>query len=392
MPVTYRYPYIQYGGVWTTSQATDAVASGTWAVPPAPHLLSWGFGNNGRLGLGNTTNYSSPKQVGNLTDWSIVSTAGGGLFSTAIKTDGTLWTWGTNSNGQLGLGNKTNYSSPKQVGALTNWLKVSAGYSWVAAIKTDGTLWTWGLNSLGQLGLNNLTYYSSPKQVGALTNWSSVSCGYYISGAVKTNGTLWTWGYNGYGTLGYGNSTYYSSPKQVGALTNWLSVTAGYLSIFAIKTDGTLWAWGLNSSGELGLGNTTIYNSPKQVGALTNWAIINSNANNGAFNLSIKTDGTLWSWGSNDHGNLGIGVVSAPKSSPIQVGTLTNWYKISAGARASYGIATDGTAWSWGKNSDYGQLGLGNQTSYSSPKQIGSLTTWIQITGGYNFALAIART
>ena len=96
-----------------------------------------------------------------------------------------------------------------------------------SSIKTDGTLWSWGYNNFGQLGLGNVTYYSSPKQVGALTNWSSVSCGYYHTVSIKTDGTLWSWGYNGIGQLGLGNVTNYSSPKQVGALTSWTKLFKG---------------------------------------------------------------------------------------------------------------------------------------------------------------------
>jgi alpha-tubulin suppressor-like RCC1 family protein len=115
-----------------------------------------------------------------LTNWLKVSA--GFSSSASIKTDGTLWAWGNSGEGQLGLGNRTSYSSPKQVGSLTNWSKVvQGGNSFTAAIKTDGTLWFWGNNSHGQLGTGNLTYYSSPKQVGSLTNWSEISGGYQFS-------------------------------------------------------------------------------------------------------------------------------------------------------------------------------------------------------------------
>jgi len=90
MPLTYTYPYIQYGGVWTTSQATDAVAAGTWATPPSPKLFAWGNNANGQLGIGNTTSYSSPKQVGSLTNW-LQITSGYTGNTLAIKTDGTLF-------------------------------------------------------------------------------------------------------------------------------------------------------------------------------------------------------------------------------------------------------------------------------------------------------------
>jgi len=121
-------------------QVNAAVAANTWPSPPGPALFAWGAGYSGQLGLGNTTNYSSPKQVGSLVTWASIS--GGAAFTLAIKLDGTMWSWGSNGSGQLGLGNTTGYSSPKQIGALTSWLKVSAGSYSCAAIKTDGTIWT----------------------------------------------------------------------------------------------------------------------------------------------------------------------------------------------------------------------------------------------------------
>jgi len=152
------------------------------------NLFSWGAGQNGKLALGNVTNYSSPKQVGSLTTWNTLGGAAGGS-SFAIKANGTLWSWGYNGNGELGLNNTTTYSSPTQVGALTNWSAVGGGTNSIAAIKTDGTLWTWGFNAYGQLGLGNTTGYSSPKQVGALTTWiiiDKVGIGTHMS-AIKTS-------------------------------------------------------------------------------------------------------------------------------------------------------------------------------------------------------------
>ena len=215
----------------------NALGAQTSVTTYEPYLYSWGSGGNGRLGLGNTTSYSSPKQVGSLTTWANIST--GQSFTIATKNDGTLWSWGFNFYGQLGLNNATSYSSPKQIGALTSWSVISAGDgNFSVAIKTDGTLWTWGLNTNGQLGLGNTTSYSSPKQVGALTTWSSISAGQRFSIATKIDGTLWSWGYNFSGQLGLGNTTYYSSPKQVGALTTWSRVAAGWNFSSAIAING----------------------------------------------------------------------------------------------------------------------------------------------------------
>ena len=206
-----------------------------------------------------------------------------------------LWSWGYNGTnslattyGQLGLGNLTNYSSPKQVGALTNWSVIAGGSSHTLAIKTDGTLWSWGSSFNGQLGLGNSTYYSSPKQVGALTAWAKISAGTNAAFSIKTNGTFWSWGRNTFGQLGDGTASNTDSPNQVGALTNWsfINTVDNAQSVSVIKTDGTLWSWGQGTSGQLGLGNTTNYSSPKQVGSLTTWV----NVSNGSTNtVAIKT-------------------------------------------------------------------------------------------------------
>ena len=322
-------------GTLTNWSVTDGGERFTAAVKTDGTLWTWGRNNAGQLGLGNTTNYSSPKQVGALTGWLKINV--GYAFALSVKTDGTLWAWGQNDSwGNLGLGNLTTYSSPKQVGALTTWADVSAasGGNSSMGVSTGGTLFTWGRNVYGQLGLGNVTAYSSPKQVGALTTWSKINVGGSSSAAIKTDGTLWTWGANFSGVLGLGDATIYpvynnrSSPVQVGALTTWSAISVnGGGHMLAVKTDGTLWSWGSNGYGALGLGNTTNYSSPKQVGALTAWSKVSGNNN---FSIALKTNGTLWTWGRNNVGQLGQNNLTN-LSSPVQVGALTTWLTVSAG-------------------------------------------------------------
>jgi len=385
MPVQALYPYNRYGGIWSLAAQAQNKGLNKWPIPPVLGLWGWGSGSSGELGLNNTNSYSSPKQITSNITWTNISLKFN--FFTGIQNNGTLWVWGNNGNGQLGLGNTTYYSSPKQVGALTNWSKISNFYGAGAiAIKTDGTLWMWGAGDYGRLGLGNTTSYSSPKQVGVLTTWASVDSGFLSSAAIKTDGTLWVWGYGGYGVLGLGNTNiHYSSPKQVGALTNWSKISVAYNNwMVAIKTDGTLWSWGYNPYGQLGLGNRTYYSSPKQLGALTNWS---QSSVGYASTFSIKTDGTLWSWGFSQQGELGLGNTTY-YSSPKQVGALTNWSKISGSTNEGVAsIKTDATLWSWGYNSQ-GQLGLGNTTRYSSPKQVGSLTGWGNVSVGTSVMVA----
>ena len=185
---------------------------------------------------------------------------------------GELWTWGDNRDGQLGQGDTTSdWDTPTQVGSLTDWQNTIMGASYfVATVKGDGTLWAWGNNPNGQLGLGDTSDRTSPVQVGSLTDWSEVAACGAFSLAVKTDGTLWAWGRNNVGQLGDGSSTDRSSPVQIGSLTNWFHIVpygGGELRSLAVKTDGTLWFWGRSVT----VGN---FSSPTQVGSATDWTDI----------------------------------------------------------------------------------------------------------------------
>ena len=358
----------------------------------SPGLYAWGENFWGEMGVDNRVKYSSPVQVGALTNWRQVS-CGYRRTTSAIKTDGTLWTWGYNGPGALGVNVpniNVHYSSPVQVGSLNNWKRVTSGWYQAAAIKTNGTLWMWGdnFNGVGNLGtgVNTRVYYSSPVQVGSLTNWRQVELGCYSTLAIKTDGTLWVWGRNDEGALGLNNQANYSSPVQVGALTNWKQISTFAYHVAAVKTDGTLWTWGYNSNGELGLNNIIRYSSPVQVGSLTTWKSVSASAYN---TFALKTDGTLWAWGQNYDGQLGLGD-TIDRSSPVQIGSMTNWKTAACGYTPGYvAIKTDGTMWAWGSNW-YGALGNGTvNISYSSPIQVGSLTSWKHVACGYS-VVAIA--
>jgi alpha-tubulin suppressor-like RCC1 family protein len=185
---------------------------------------------------------------------------------------------------------------------------------------------------------------------------------------------LFSWGVNSSGQLGLTNTTSYSSPKQVGALLNWAYINSGGTLSSAIKTDGTLWCWGDGATGKLGDNTTTSKSSPVQtITFATNW---NQVASNGQHAAGIKTDGTLWTWGDNLHGQLGDNT-TINRSSPIQtVAGGTTWSQVACGEQHTAAIKTNGTLWSWGDNS-YGQLGDGTITQRSSPiQEIGAGTTW----------------
>lgn len=337
----------------------------------------WGWGSNVyyELGLLDNTNRSSPNQITSAeVSWTQVTLTSRGTI--ARKSDGTLWAWGSNQNypGELG---RAGSSTPAQI-AGSNWNVVNSASSATLALKSDGTLWGWGSNVYGQLGLGS--YPSTPVQIGSDTNWSKISRGTSESYAIKTNGTLWATGMNYYGQLGLGNTSYPSAWTQVGSDTNWADVAGGNQYVIARKTNGTIWSWGRNINGSLGLGNGSYYSSPVQIGSLSNWSKIFTGGAGSCY--AIKTDGTLWSWGRGFSGLLGLGD-STSRNSPVQVGALTNWHSVNVNQESRVvALKTDGTLWAWGYNSN-GRLGL-NNTSYPNPSpiQIGSLTNWAFIPNG----------
>ena len=361
--------------------ATNAYGPSAFSTPSgsfsyAPKLFTWGNNNDGELGQNDIVLRSSPVQVGSSTDWNVVNSADASMAG--VKTNGTLWTWGRNQFGELGqnLDSSVKRSSPTQVGALTTWSSLGAAKQSIYAIKTDGTLWAWGYNNYGQLGQNNKTNVSSPVQVGSLTNWAKVSP-YAQDNAlfIKTDGTLWALGYNFYGQLGDNSIIARSSPVQIGADTNWSQVATDESTI-ALKTNGTIWAWGNNSHGQLGQNDTIRRSSPVQVGALTTWTYVATALET---TFALKTDGTLWAWGWANDGVLGNNDANTSYSSPIQIGALTNWSKIAAAGSGTAGaVKTDGTIWMWGSNY-FGNLGQNNVILRSSPVQVGTGSSWSSI-------------
>ncbi|WP_160139996.1 T9SS type A sorting domain-containing protein [Chryseobacterium sp. c4a] len=310
------------------------------------------------------------------------SISGGNSHSVGIKKDGTLWAWGRNEYGQLGIGYTDSQSTPKQIGSANSWKKASAGHYHSAAIKADGTLWTWGDNSYGQLGNGAGYSQATPIQMGTATDWVDVASGDSYVIALKLNGTLWAWGLNDSGQLGDGTMVNKNVPIQIGTANNWKMVAPSIDYTLALKTDGTLWAWGNNYYGQLGDGSTTKRMSPIQVGIASNWKSIGvGNANS----LGIKTNGTLWTWGFS--GALGDGT-NTNRATPAQVGTATNWQSVGGGWYNCTGLKTDGTLWAWGLNF-YGELGDGTQISKSTPVQIGTASDKQSIAVGTTRIFAI---
>lgn len=337
------------------------------------YLYSWGSNLCGKFGDGTTICTVTPTQEITTSNWCQVAKVN--IHGSAIKTDGTVWSWGWNAYGGLGDNSTTNKSSPVQeLTSSTNWCYISVGsQNATAGVKTNGTIWSWGSGECGEIGNNAVLRVSSPVQeITSSTNWCHVMSHFEHKSGIKTDGTLWLWGENVCGQLGLNDVINRSSPVQeITSGTAWVKTSSNACATFALKTDGTIWGWGNNSYST----NLAKYSSPVQeVSSSSNWCFISAGYHTVG---GIKTDGTIWNWGRNDAGTLATNT-STNSNSPVQeFSSSTNWKNMPE----SYywgpsAIKTDGTLWLWGYNNP---IPSPANTNTSSPVQeVLGLTTWCQ--------------
>ena len=363
-----------------------------------PALWIWGSDNfTGRLGTNTGSALTPVTTTAGGTNWKQVSC--GPDHTGAIKTDGSLWTWGIGNQGHLGTNDTTNRGTPVTTFAGGNdWKQVSCGKASTAAIKNDGSLWVWGRGVEGQLGTNNIITRSTPVTTFAGgNNWKQVFMADSGGGdahtvAIKTDGSLWTWGDNDAGQLGISNTVRRSTPVTtfVGG-NDWKSVSGGRGHTGAVKTNGTLWVWGGNNGGRLGInqGDFETRNTPVTTFAGgTNWKQIVCGG--GGSMIAIKTDGSLWTWGYNDQGQGGINVSSSFIRTPVTTfAGGTNWKSVGGGYKYNTAIKTDGSLWTWGHNNS-GQLGDTTTTNRLTPvTTFAGGNDWKSVAGGNAHMAAI---
>ncbi len=305
-------------------------------------VWAWGNNSSGELGDSTTVNKLVPVQISRLTGITAISC---GLdFSLAKKYDGTFWSWGANTWGKLGDNTMIDRLIPIQVlgesaiGVLNNINSFNGGDQNTLVVKNDGTVWSCGSNTWGQLGDNTTTFEQTVVQTldsGGVAFFSGVvdvSAGLEFSIALKNDGTVWGWGYNIDGQLGNNSIQEEWLPVQVlgnsalGFLTGVTSIFAGHDHALTLKNDGTVWAFGWNDFGQLG-DNTVIERwTPVEVvdtingGFLTNITEITSGYHH---SLALKNDGTVWGWGLNNCGQLGDST-NIQRNSPVHVMRLCN--------------------------------------------------------------------
>jgi len=420
-------------------------------------VWTWGNNNSGQLGDGTTISRAIPVQVKDPNSFTglfteVTAIAAGSSHTVVLKLDGTVWTWGSNTSGQLGDGTTSNSTIPVQVRGqeagpmwLTEATAVAAGRYYTIARKGDGTVWTWGGNEYGQLGIGtaDYNYHVLPVQVknpsgsDGLTGVVAIAAGDSHAICLKEDNSLLNWGANSYGMLGDGSNTQRALPVQVigfrkspvlaaGGDTMYLlksdgsvwnisfggtpsevegiagvtAIASGTSHVLALKDNGTIWTWGFNGYGQLGDGTTTDRFTPEQVPGLADMVAV---AAGESHSLALKKDGTVWAWGRNGDGQLGIGTISeSPALSPQQVvdptdpgGFLTGVTAIASGGFHTIAVKNNDQVWSWGRN-DYYQLGDGTTSTSAIPVRTKICTGFwmadiIAVAGGAEHSMALKK-
>ena len=362
----------------TSLAATPQISAGsrhTLALKSDGTVWAWGENSYGQCGT--PTDYAkngenTPVRVSSLSN--VTAVAGGGYHSLALKSDGTVWAWGgSDYYSQLGNGTTGSSPTPVQVSSLSSVTAIAGGVDHSLALKSDGTVWAWGYNGDGQLGDGTTTNRNTPVQVSGLSSVIAIAGGGYHSLAMKSDGTVWAWGKDNAGQIGDGGTTgsgvYRKTPVQVFNLSKVTVIAGGEYHSLAMKSDGTVWFWG----DDYGPTTGTTYVStltPVQVSSLSNvTAIVGGKSHS----LVLKSDGTVLAWGSNDFGKLGNGTYTdADRDTPVQVSSLSNVIAIAAGFNHSLSLKSDGSVWSWGNN-EYGELGDGTNTQRTTPVQVSNI-------------------
>jgi len=373
----------ELGARWVDVHVRD---ESTFALQDDGTLWGWGRNDSGELGIGTTTEWNEfiirPVQIlDDVAEFFIAPNASHGM---AIRGDGSLWGWGRNSDGQLGIGTRDEQLSP--VWIMDDVATVFFSGSRTMVIRTDDSLWGWGENASLRLG-NDALENSKLSPVWIMDDVATISFTYSFVMALQTDGSLWSWGRNDRGQLGIGTTEDQSNPVWIMGDVVSVSVTSFPRIAMAITADGSLWGWGRNDNGQLGLGEGLMYDQLSPMWIMDDVAAISRSGHT----MVIRTDGSLWGWGQNNFGQLGIGTIALrdynqmgeEEQEEVHAAGEAIWdlatptwimddvATIFTNARQTIAITSDDSLWGWGEN-NWGQLGLGEDIrgDQSSPALI----------------------
>lgn len=271
----------------------------------------------------------------------------------ALKEDGSVWSWGFNQLDLYGLPKGLASYLPVQIVPQHRWKKVAMGGDYnFYGIKEDGTLWAMGKSNSGQLGIGVTTdnnYVFPLIQIGKDRGWESLVAGRGFVVALKNDGTLWGWGTNKFGQLGnnqYGDTI--TAPVQVNSENQWAMISGGPDHMIALKKDGSLWGWGTDYSGVLGINVSRgffFYHYHKRIGADKDWVSVSTRSSS---SFGIKKDGSMWAWGYNRDHNLGLGTDTGARYAPVRMDNSVRWIKVHTSGEQTIALDENGRAWVWG--------------------------------------------
>ena len=332
----------------------------------------WGWDNFGQLGNGDASGtFDVPQAVVGGHRWAMVDT--GGESTCAVRVDGSAWCWGANGEGQLGTGAPgDDVAEPVRVIGDGSWRTVTVGHQHACGVQADGSAWCWGRNPSGQLG-NGSAGVSSPvpiRVVGEAT-WRSIDADSGNTCGVQEDGSAWCWGADHYGQLGDGPNDYGSAPARstvpvrVAGAPAWTSVRAG-LTACGVAADGTGWCWGSNANNKLGYPGTQGEQAAEPVQVAGSWSDITPGAGHVC---GVRTDGSAWCWGSAQSGQTGSESGLPVTNGPMRVSGDGGWESVSAGYNHTCGTKGGRTLWCWGAN-EMGKLGVGDRSNRHAPAQV----------------------
>lgn len=365
----------------------SAGAYHTVALKEDGTVWTWGNNESGQLGDGTEIDKGEPVQVKGIEG--VKAIAAGGYHTVALKEDGTVWTWGENLYGQLGDDTiDICKNEPVQVKGIEGVKAIAAGERHTVALKEDGTVWTWGYNFSCQLGDGTNKNRKKPVKVKSIKGVKEIAAGAKYTVVLKEDGTVWSWGNQNFeSTDDYDEEqSCNSKAEQVESLEDIKAIAAGEWHTVALKEDGSIWAWGDNEDGQLGDGRVIATNKPVQAIDIEEVVAI---ASGNCFTVALKQDGTVWGWGLYFYydpiENVDIAMTS---TQPVCKEGIEDVKAIAAGSDHVVALKEDGTVWTWGRN-DYGQLGNGTKVNYNEPVQVTGIEDVKAIAAGTYNSFAI---